>query len=70
MGQIANGMAKRSGMYILKMQSRYDGSDRKWHEKKDQGTYTLKMQSRYNGSDHEWHDKEIRDIHPEDAEQV
>ena len=33
MGQIANGMAKRSKTYTLKMQSRYNRSDREWHGK-------------------------------------
>jgi len=33
MGQIANGVAKGERTYILKMQSGYDGSDRKWHGK-------------------------------------
>ena len=31
MGQIMNGIAKRSRTYRLKMQSKYDGSDREWH---------------------------------------
>jgi hypothetical protein len=33
MGQIVNGMEKRSGTYTLKMQSRYNGSDHEWHDK-------------------------------------
>ena len=31
MGQIMNGMAKKSRTYSLKMQSRYNWSDREWH---------------------------------------
>ena len=33
MGQIANGMARGLRTYGLEMQSRYDGSNRKWHGK-------------------------------------
>ena len=33
MAQIVNGMAKRSKTYSLEMQSRYNGSDHKWHGK-------------------------------------
>jgi len=33
MGQIANDTAKGERTYSLKMQSGYDGSDRKWHGK-------------------------------------
>ena len=37
---------------------------------KRQRTYILKIQCQYNGSDHEWHSKEIKDVQPEDTEQV
>ena len=33
MGQIENGIAKEEGMYSLKRQSKYDGSDRERHGK-------------------------------------
>jgi len=31
MGQIANGVAKGERTYNLKVQNKYDGSDREWH---------------------------------------
>ena len=34
MGQIENGIAKEEGMYSLKMQSKYNGSD---HERRGKG---------------------------------
>jgi len=69
MGQIANGVAKGGGTYILKVQSKYDGQIASGVVKGEQ-TYILKMQSRYDGSDRIWHSKGRKNVHSEDAEQV
>jgi hypothetical protein len=56
LSQIANGMAKAGGTYILKVQSGHDGEIVNGTVK-GEGTYLLKMQSGYDGSDHKWQGK-------------
>jgi hypothetical protein len=69
MGQIANGVAKGGGTYILKVQSKYDGQIANGVTKGER-TYKLKMQSGYVRSDREWRGKGRKDVQSEDAERV
>ena len=48
MGQIANGMAKREMTHSLKVQSKYDESDREWRGK---GRVNVLSENTYDGSD-------------------
>ena len=69
MGQIANGVAKGERMYSLKMQSKYNGSDREWRDEGRRYTQTEGAEQ-VRWSDREWHGKGRKDIQPEDAEWV
>ena len=67
MCQIANGMAKGERTYSLKMQSGYDGSDRKRHGKSRKNVQP-KNAEQIRWSDRKWHGKGRKDVQSEDTE--
>ena len=69
MGQIANGVAKEERTYGLKMQSKYDGSDREWRGEGRRYIHTEGAEQ-VRWSDREWRGKGRKDVQSEDAERV